>query len=63
MAHAPDHFYKFNERGSTMKRLIALALAATYVFISGCNTVQGAGKDIERGGEKIQKEAVEHKKY
>jgi len=46
-----------------MKRLIALALAATYVFISGCNTVQGAGKDIERGGEKVQKEAQEHKNY
>ena len=46
-----------------MKRLIALALAATYVLISGCNTVQGAGKDIERGGEKVQKEAQEHKNY
>ena len=46
-----------------MKRLIATALALAYVFISGCNTVQGAGKDIERGGEKIQGEAQEHKKY
>jgi entericidin B len=46
-----------------MRRMIALALAATYVFILGCNTVQGAGKDIERGGEKIQSEAQEHKKY
>lgn len=46
-----------------MKRIIALALAATYVFISGCNTIQGAGKDIERGGEKIQSEAQDAKKY
>jgi entericidin B len=51
-----------------MKRMIALLLAASYVMLSGvmlsgCNTVQGAGKDIERGGEKIQKEAVENKKY
>ena len=48
-----------------MKRLIALALAASYVMLAGlagCNTVQGAGKDIERGGEKIQKEAQENKK-
>ena len=22
--------------------------------MAGCNTIQGAGKDIERGGEKIQ---------
>ena len=49
-----------------MKRLIALMLAASYVLLAGlagCNTVQGAGKDIERGGEKIQKEAQENKKY
>ncbi|HKO87733.1 MAG TPA: entericidin A/B family lipoprotein [Burkholderiales bacterium] len=35
-----------------MKNLIALAVVA--LFITGCNTVQGAGKDIERGGEKVQ---------
>ncbi len=23
-------------------------------FLAGCNTMQGAGRDIERGGEKIQ---------
>jgi entericidin B len=46
-----------------MKRLIALMLAASYVMLAGCNTVQGAGKDIERGGEKIQKEAQEKKNY
>ena len=42
--------------------LIGAFLASAFL-VSGCNTVQGAGKDIERGGEKIQKEAVEHKKY
>jgi predicted small secreted protein len=52
-----------NERGFIMKRMIALALATAYIFISGCNTIQGAGKDIERGGEKIQSEAQEAKKY
>jgi entericidin B len=49
-----------------MKRLLALMLAATYVLLAGlagCNTIQGAGKDVERGGEKIQKEAQEQKKY
>jgi predicted small secreted protein len=55
------------ERGTIMKRLIALVVAASFAMplalLSGCNTVQGAGKDIERGGEKIQKEAVENKKY
>ena len=46
-----------------MKRLIALMLAMSYVMLAGCNTIQGAGKDVERGGEKIQKEAQEHKNY
>jgi predicted small secreted protein len=47
-----------------MKRLIALVLAASFaVLATGCNTMQGLGKDVERGGEKVQKEAVEHKKY
>ncbi|TMG97464.1 MAG: entericidin A/B family lipoprotein [Betaproteobacteria bacterium] len=51
-----------------MKRLLALLLAASFVLpstamLGGCNTVQGAGKDIERGGEKIQSEAQEHKRY
>ena len=49
-----------------MKRLITLLLISSYVLLAGlagCNTMQGAGKDIERGGEKIQKEAQENKKY
>jgi predicted small secreted protein len=29
--------------------------------ITACNTMHGAGKDIERGGEKIQQKADEHK--
>jgi len=26
-------------------------------FIAGCNTMEGAGKDLEKGGEKMQKKA------
>ena len=33
------------------RTMIALALIAMF---AGCNTMSGAGKDIERGGEKIQ---------
>ena len=36
--------------------VLGLALAGT-VFTAGCNTVEGAGKDIEKGGEAIQKAA------
>ena len=45
-----------------MQKLIALLLASSFAMLAGCNTVQGAGKDIERGGEKIQKEAQDAKK-
>jgi entericidin B len=37
-------------------KLLALTLAVSFV-LSGCNTIQGAGKDLERGGEKIQDSA------
>jgi predicted small secreted protein len=39
-------------------RLIGLALAATIgLTTAGCNTMQGLGQDIERGGEKLQEKA------
>lgn len=37
-----------------MKTLLALVMSSFFVVLVGCNTVAGAGKDIERGGEKIQ---------
>jgi len=37
-----------------MKPMIVLLLATAFV-LSGCNTVQGMGKDIEKAGETIQK--------
>lgn len=38
-----------------------LALALVVFFTAGCNTMSGAGKDIERGGEKIQGAAERNK--
>jgi predicted small secreted protein len=38
-----------------------LALAVMAVFTTGCNTMAGAGKDIERGGEKVQGAAERNK--
>jgi entericidin B len=38
-----------------MRQLLFIIAAAA--FLAGCNTVQGLGKDIERGGEAIQKTA------
>ncbi|HEU4708200.1 MAG TPA: entericidin A/B family lipoprotein [Methylophilaceae bacterium] len=37
-----------------MKKLIALMLLA-FVTLSGCNTINGMGKDIEKAGEAVQK--------
>lgn len=36
-----------------MKKLFFFVMVAT--SLSACNTVQGIGKDIEKGGEAIQK--------
>ncbi len=43
--------------------LLLAALSFSSISLTACNTVQGAGKDIEKGGQKVQEEAVEHKKY
>jgi len=36
-------------------KLVALILAG--VVLVGCNTVQGLGKDIQKGGEKLERAA------
>ncbi|WKB50927.1 entericidin A/B family lipoprotein [Eleftheria terrae] len=38
------------------------ALMAAMFTLSACNTMQGVGKDVERGGEKLQDKAQETKK-
>ena len=43
--------------------LVLLSLALGASTLTGCNTVQGAGKDVEKAGAKIQNEAQEHKTY
>jgi entericidin B len=41
--------------------MAAAFLATTLGTLSGCNTVEGAGKDVEAGGKAIKDEAREHK--
>jgi predicted small secreted protein len=38
-----------------MFRLVSTVVAIAAFVLAGCNTVQGVGKDIEKGGEAIQK--------
>lgn len=44
-----------------MKRLIVLMLLALFSMgtLSACNTMAGAGEDIQQAGEAIEDEAVE----
>ena len=44
-----------------MKKVIAFLLVAMYSLLMGCNTMEGMGKDVERGGEKLKNEANEHR--
>ncbi len=44
------------------KRIISPMLAFMLIFagsaaVSGCNTIEGAGKDIEKAGQKIEEAA------
>ena len=38
-----------------MFRFVSAIVAIAAFVLTGCNTVQGVGKDIEKGGEAIQK--------
>ena len=46
-----------------MKRLTVLMLLALFstATLSGCNTMAGAGKDIEKAGDKIEDKAEDCK--
>ena len=42
-----------------MKRFVLtlLLLAVSTAFVTGCNTVRGAGKDVQKAGEEVQESA------
>ncbi|WP_028104912.1 entericidin A/B family lipoprotein [Pseudoduganella violaceinigra] len=37
-----------------MKKLFAIALAISAIALTGCNTVAGFGKDIQKVGQKME---------
>jgi predicted small secreted protein len=37
-----------------MKPIVALFAAAVVLFLSACNTVQGVGQDIQKGGQVLE---------
>ena len=41
------------------KRIVAMMLLGVTVTLVGCNTMAGMGRDLERGGQKLNQEARE----
>jgi predicted small secreted protein len=58
-------FVNYRTVFSMLKKLVAILMALAFApaFLAGCNTVQGAGTDISKAGQKVEKEAQEHKTY
>ena len=47
-----------------LKKLVALlALAGLCLAVIGCNTIEGAGKDIKAAGGAVEKAATKTKTY
>lgn len=38
-------------------KLIAVCMTVMALLLAGCNTVEGIGKDIKKGGEALEKSA------
>lgn len=50
------------QRVMEMKKLVALILLVAIGGLSACNTIEGAGKDIQSGGEAVSDTARDVKK-
>ncbi len=47
-----------------LKKIAALIALTGFAFaVAGCNTVEGVGKDVKAGGDKIEKAAEKNKTY
>jgi predicted small secreted protein len=45
-----------------MKKLIAIVLGSAFL-LAACNTMEGFGRDVEHGGQKVEQSAEKHKGY
>ena len=41
--------------------IVIVVLGGTSTFLTACNTVEGAGKDVSHAGHEVSEEAKEHK--
>jgi predicted small secreted protein len=46
-----------------MKTFFTALLLSSTLLLSACNTMEGMGKDVEKGGEALKNEAREEKTY
>lgn len=46
-----------NNEGGMMKTLLMALLGAGVVLVAGCNTVEGAGKDVKATGAAVERAA------
>jgi predicted small secreted protein len=46
-----------------IKKIVLILAALSVISLNACNTMQGAGRDVEKAGQKVEKEAQEHKTY
>ncbi len=54
------HYFNYGEGAAMFRKLIyCFAALATALALSACNTMVGVGKDVEKGGQKIQEESKE----
>jgi entericidin B len=44
-----------------LRKIVSVLLAASFLALVGCNTMEGLGQDIEKGGQKLQNKAEEAK--
>jgi predicted small secreted protein len=40
-----------------LKKIALIAIVTTSLAISGCNTIEGIGKDVKSAGKRVEKEA------
>lgn len=43
-----------------MKKLTAFLMLCGLIALTGCNTMKGAGQDIQKGGEKLENAAEKY---
>jgi predicted small secreted protein len=55
--HSPSRGIQALLGGSIMRKLVGLAIVASALMVSACNTVEGAGKDVASAGKTVAKTA------